>query len=77
MAEWRTTHCSYCSGYGMTARGDGEAQECSECGGDGRLWLLPTGQCFMYPGGPARGSWPSEYVKATPVVSAEAGDTDG
>jgi hypothetical protein len=48
------------------------ADECSDCGGDGRLWIRPTGHTFMYPGGPATGMWSvEEYERSTPWEEPE------
>lgn len=66
--DWRTINCPACSGLGVVSvysamdfEGPGE---CKECGGSGRLWVLPSDHTFMFPGGPARGSRPGAYNEA-------------
>jgi len=70
--DWRTTPCPICSGHGVVlvySHNDVEGPgECNECCGSGLFWLRPSGHVFVYPGGPARGSWPEEYARATPVT---------
>lgn len=73
--KWRTTQCPNCGGhgvvsdYGFSGRDFLGPKECEDCWGSGKLWIRPTGHCFAYPGGPARGMWSKEqYAKSTPVA---------
>jgi hypothetical protein len=70
--KWRTTKCPNCSGCGLVDGFDAGPDECRDCGGSGRLWIRPSGHCFLYPGGPAAGMWsPEEYQNARPEPSFE------
>lgn len=63
---WRTVDCSRCVRGLIDTYVDGP-RECPDCGGDGELWIRPTGHLFMYPGGPARGQWSKEaYLSGCP-----------
>ena len=70
MKNWRTMKCWDCSGHGLvskyTACGDDflGADECSTCGGTGRLFYSKTGTIVLYPGGPFRGRLTKQELKS-------------
>lgn len=70
--DWRIVPCPDCRGIGMvshyTASGDDflGAKECPHCSG-GNIWVRPSDHIFLYPGGPAMGSWPGAYAKAEEI----------
>lgn len=61
---WRIVSCGCCDGLEW----GGECpRECRRCGGQGRVFVLPSGVAALYPGGPFLGSgWRNDYANTTP-----------
>lgn len=76
MVAWKTIRCSKCRGYGVVSvystydfEGPGD---CRRCGGDGTLFITPTGRLAIYPGGPFVGTTdPKDWETATPLSNTE------
>ncbi len=63
---WRIVYCGCCAGLEW---GGEYPRECHQCGGQGRVFVLPSGHAALYPGGPFLGSgWQNDYAKGEPYV---------
>lgn len=73
--DWRTTRCARCGGHGFLGL-VGLPDECSTCGGSGRVFIRPNGAVFSYPGGPAVGNYGTDaYADGLPFPNIkEAND---
>ena len=63
-ALWRVASCGCCAGIKW---GGDYPRECRQCGGEGAVFIRPSGHVALYPGGPWCGMWSrTRYEQATP-----------
>ncbi len=63
--DWRVVSCGSCVNGLVSDYSGGDfngPKECPECGGSGRLFVLPNDRIALYPGGPFRGTWTGAYA---------------